>query len=68
MASTQKQKTTSGGSVAGSSNERILGSIARVGFWWGSREESRKLSRLSSLSLRSAHLCKDPSFRINYFR
>ena len=33
MASTQKQKTVSGGSVAGSWNAAILGSTALGGFW-----------------------------------
>jgi hypothetical protein len=46
MAITQRQKTTSGGSVDGLWSERIHGSIVRVGSWY----VGRKKGRITSLS------------------
>ena len=44
MASTQKQKKVSGGSVTGSLNALILGSIAHADFWFGGRRRARIIS------------------------
>jgi hypothetical protein len=44
MATTQRQKTTSGGSVTGLSNALIVGLIAPVGSWFVGRKRLKTIS------------------------